>query len=334
MNKSQSHSKSQSTQKNILRAILIFTPVVLIVLTAIFFDTIRDFALSLSYASTPETSSVESSLGLTSYGSLVYRASHPQITDDYSTFRDTCYDGQDPTSVSIQGCFVRDEIHIYNITSPELSGIVESTTAHELLHAVWSRLSDSEKSSLTPVLEELKSSADEDFLETLTSYEDADVLEETYVRSATQIRDLPPVLESHFARIFTNQDAIVAFYDSYQNSFSLAKKELDSLSKTLKSLKSEIDSLAEKYLSDVSALNSDISAFNDCANTAGCFSAVEFYSQRSALEAREASLTDIYNYINDRISLYNSHIETYNNNILHIHMLETTINPELEPINL
>lgn len=320
--------------KEILKVIIIFTPVVLVILAIIFFQTIKDTVLAFSYSPTDETVRVESSLALTDYGSRVYRASHPQILSEYSAFRDVCYDGQDPTSVSIQGCFVEDGIYVYNVTSPELSGIVESTSAHELLHAVWSRLTDSEKSRLTPVLEELRSSADEGFRETLASYEEADILEEVYVRSGTQIRDLPEALEAHFARVFSDQDSVVGFYDSYQLAFSVAKQEVDHYLSGIKNLKSELATAIEKYESDLSALNADISAFNDCANTAGCFSQAEFSAQHSALEERIGSLNSTFNYINDNIFLYNSMIDAYNNNILHIQTLETIINPDLQPAKL
>ncbi len=47
---------------------------------------------------------------------------------------------------AILGCYNPSsrDIYIYNVTNSELDGVKEVTAAHEMLHAAWERLSESE----------------------------------------------------------------------------------------------------------------------------------------------------------------------------------------------
>lgn len=320
--------------KNYKKAILLFVPIALIFLLAFNFRAVKDILTSLSYRPTPVSVSVEDSLNLTPLGSRIFRASHPDITSDFTAFSDICYQGQSATDVSIKGCYVSEHIYVYNVDEPELSGIVESTSAHELLHAVWARLSASDKSHLTPILEDFYDSASQEFQRTLESYPEEDRLEEIYVRSATQERNLPDELEAHFARYFADQDAVVAHYDSYASTFLTIQHELDDLLSRIQSLESSISEGNTTLDAEYTSLESDIDSFNSCAETSGCFSDAAFWSQRNALVSRQTAYQEHLDALNSKISEHNSLVEKYNANILRNRSLETIINPNLENLNI
>lgn len=323
-----------NNSKNYKKAVLLFIPIALLIVFVMNYRAVKDIVSALSYRPTEASTSVENSLGLTPLGSRIFRASHPSITSDFAPFSDICYQGQSATEVSIKGCYVREHIYVYDITDPELSGITESTSAHELLHAVWARLSSNQRLTLTPILEDFYASASQEFRDTLESYPEEEMIEETYVRSATQVKDLPDALESHFAQYFTDQDAVVDFYDSYSETFLSLQRELDRISARITDLSSQITAENSQLGIDMTALRTDVDTFNSCANTSGCFTDAEFWSQRSALLARQSDISARVDALNVKIADHNRLVEEYNSNILKNRSLETIINPNLENLNI
>lgn len=283
-------------------------------------DTIKGW----SYTPSTAMATIRDSLDLTSEGLRIFSAAHP-ILDDRDDFNRDC-DSSDP-DIAVYGCYYSDKIFVYNIDSEELSGFRESTTAHELLHAVWSRLSGVEKARLVPLLESAYAEHEADLKETLEAYDESERVDELYVRLATQVKDLPAELEAHYAKIFSDQDKIVDFYDSYIAPFEELNKKIEALASELESLKKTIDSKTTEYESRSEEFNTAVSNFNSCANTAGCFSSDwAFNSRRYQLVTEEANLNDLYEELNNLINEYNDKVDVYNSSILHSNTLQNLIN--------
>lgn len=288
--------------------------------------TISDWFSGFSYTATPEMSSLEQSIDLTGQGTLILHATHPSL-EGRETFNSRC-DSHDE-KISILGCYVKNHIYLYDINEDELPGVRESTLAHELLHAAWERLSSSEKNNiaknLTAVYNDEKY---HDLLsEDLENYEDADRVDELHSRIGTEIKDLPEALESHYAKYFKNQDAVVDFYDGYITPFRELSKKIDELSAKIQSLDSEIEEKTKAYYAAAEQLSVDIDEFNNCANTSGCFaSETAFRTKRNELVSRKASLDEEYESVNNKIKEYNKLIQEYNDSVVHGQTLESMIN--------
>ena len=72
------------------------------------------------------------------------------------------------------GCFADRRIRLFEVTDERLTGVVETTAAHELLHASWVRLSRDERASLSETLiaeYEERAKVDEDFKQRMSVYE-------------------------------------------------------------------------------------------------------------------------------------------------------------------
>ena len=308
-------------------AILSLFFVALIFVASLSFSSLSDLYLSMVYSPSEKVENIESSLSLTKTGRRIFRASAPSLESDHTVFESLCYGENSSSDSTILGCFRDRKIFVYDIDSSELSGIVESTSAHELLHAIYSRLPSGEKSTLAPILEEIYASSSDDFRESVSSYPDSERLEEIYVRSATQLPSLPASLESHFAKYFSDRPSLVAYYDSYITPFTAIKNTLASLETELKEKKQKIEEKTSEYTSRSATFSEEVSAFNSCAATPGCYSSATFASERSRLLAEQSSLSSLFDEINSDISTYNERIELYNGNILHEKSLENLINP-------
>ena len=291
-------------KRNIIKTIIWLIFLGAVAFAIINFQALKDTYFAMTFSPSNEISEIEKSLELTDKGHRIFFASSPVINtaDD---FNQNCKSaGED---VSTLGCYNGQRIYIYNIDSEELKGIKESTAAHELLHAVWQRLSTADRENLIPTLESVYEKSSEDFKKTLKTYDESAKTEEIYVRSATQIKSLPENLEKHYAEIFEDQDRIVDFYESYIAPFNAIEQETEALHAELDEIMARIEQGRADY--DVRSTNfsTAVTEFNDCASVAGCFASnYAFSTRRSELLAEQSSLNDLLNSINADIDLYNS----------------------------
>ena len=292
------------------------------------FSTLKDYLTGLSFEPTAEMAEIEEKLNLTSRADLIFKASFP-VLETREDFNRDC--NSHDSEISVLGCFTNDKIYIYNIDSAKLPGIIESTTAHELLHAIWSRLSGAEKATLTPVLEDVYSANKEDLEETLKNYEKDDRLDELYVRVGTQVKNLPADLETHYSKYFSNRAAIVDFYEAYIAPFNELKAELSRLESEMGTLKAEIDEKNAEYSSRAEKLNSDVKSFNICAGTEGCYTLYQDNLRRAELVEEEKNLNLLIDELNLKVENYNLMVEEYNNNVLKSNELQVLINSNASP---
>ena len=288
----------------------------------IIFDTIS----ANTYTPDSEITNIESKIRLTNNGKTVFHASRPSL-ESREDFNQHC-DSHD-SEISVLGCYTGGKIYLYNIKSDELNGVVESTAAHELLHAEWERMSPTEKSDISTAINNVYNDPRfHDLLaEDLATYDEGERLEELHSRIGTEIADLPSELENHYAKYFENQDLVVDFYNSYITPFRELSDELDSLSVDLERLDHEIEEKTNDYRQRSEQLSNRIDEFNNCANTTGCFtSEATFYARRNELVAEQSNLNTIYENINSLVNQYNNLVAEYNENVLRGENLEKVIN--------
>lgn len=285
---------------------------------------ISDYLKAKSYVPSEEMSGIRSALNLTSKGARIFNASAP-ILDSRDDFNRDC-NSSNP-EIAVYGCYYLDTIYVYNIDSPELAGIRESTTAHELLHAVWARLSEAEKTELIPLLESVYAEHKTALDKTLETYDESERLDELYVRIGTQIKTLPPELEKHYAEIFSDQDKIVSFYDAYIAPFETYREKIATLGSEMEVMKTDIDRKTAEYESSSANFSTAVAEFNSCIAKNGCF------TSRAASDARHAelvstqdSLNALYDSLSSLIDSYNEKVDEYNSNILSLNTLQNLAN--------
>lgn len=321
--------KPKKKSKKIISAICI----VIIVACGIYLlleqDFMQDRLKAWSFKPSAEVAAIEEKLNLTDSGKLIFNASEP-VLESREDFNEHC--NSHKKEVSTLGCYTNRKIYLYDIKTDELPGIVESTAAHELLHAIWSRLSTSEQNSIKPKLDKVYSDNYDMLSKDLEVYDSDEVTDELYVRIATQIADLPNDLEEHYAKYFKDQDAVVAYYDSYITPFRKLEAEMETLEKELEDLGVTIDQKTAEYESRADALSTAVDEFNNCANTVNCFSSqYAFNTRRNELLAEQTALDTLYEEINSCIDAYNKKVEKYNSNLLRTQDLEDAINSNANP---
>lgn len=291
---------------------------------------ISDVFSSIFSKLSPEVVAVEERVGLTDYGRLVFSATNTNL-EDRDSFNERCKShNQD---ISVLGCYAGGRIYIYNINNEDLNGIVESTAAHELLHAMWNRMENGEKNRISKLLLDVYN--DDKYhnmlAEDLENYGELERIDELHSRIGTEIADLPEALEKHYAKYFINQDLVVDYYNAYIEPFRELAREIEELSAKLEKLDSEIEEKSKNYYNNAHKLAAEIEEFNNCAATSGCFTTERiFMSRRGVLQAAQNTLNDEFNEVNELVEKYNELVTEYNENVIRGDILEKAINSNSE----
>lgn len=252
---------------------------------------------------------------------------HPDL-EDRSTFNQHCPNASEKTIVL--GCYqLQRGIYLFNVTDPRLAGIEEVTAAHETLHAEYDRLSSSDRAKVNDLINQAYAQVtDERIKSTVEDYRKAgaDVTNELHSILGTEVRNLPPALETYYSRYFADRKKIVSFSEQYEKVFTDRKnledsylKQINDIEKQLPALKNEIDameiSLATQYkdleqqrshATDANSFNAQVNAYN--AQVAIYRSKVSNYNQ---LVVQHNDLLKQYNAIaleeNELIKAIDSH---------------------------
>ena len=257
---------------------------------------ISDYFLASSFEPSKRITELQHEIALTPTGDRVFLASQPTIggRDQFSQW---CSEVEHTEQGHVLGCFADRRIRLFEVTDERLQGVVETTAAHELLHAVFTRLSDGDRTALSKKLEreyQVLAEKDPEFKERMSLYEGlskASFANELHSVLGTEVADLPQDLEEHYAHWLKDRTRIVDWYDSYHSVFTELSQEADGLSAELESLRSDIESRSADYDAAVKQFNLDAADFK-ARNERYEFSGKEdlFNEIRAELLARQQAL--------------------------------------------
>lgn len=235
-------------------------------------------------------------------GRRLFYVYHPELKDK-TTFSDSCNSTE---RTIVLGCYVSGTgIYLYTVTDERLLGIMQVTAAHETLHAAYDRLSGKEKERIDTLVQEAYAMVTSQRIhDTIEDYRKngADIANELHSILGTEVRDLPPELETYYQRYFTNRLKIVEYSEKYEQAFTERKQKIENYDKQLESLKQQIASLEgeleprERQLqNERSRLDGLIAANNIEAYNAGVAGFNAQVNAYNGLVGRIRSLIDQHN---------------------------------------
>lgn len=318
----------QKTKRNYCGWVILLVLVAIATIIVLNRAWIYDWFRGITYQPNAEMAGIRGKLNLTGRGEFLFNATQPEL-NEADAFNANCR--QDESEVAVLGCYTAGNIYVYNITDAKLDGIRELTAAHELLHAVWARMGSKERENLRPILQQVYQNNLSVLKDDIETYADDEWIEEIFVRAGTEIKKLPDVLEEYYTEIFDDQDAIVDFYESYIAVFREIKMKMEGLASEIEVLRDSINVKMTEYENKVNQLEVDITRFNNCAETAGCFATeAEFYVQRNTLVARESEINLLNDEIDNMIDDYNLKVDEYNADALESRKLQNMINSKAD----
>jgi len=298
---------------------------------------IADFFAAQRFTPSAEILALTERIAPTPAGERVFFASHPTL-DGSQTFNDQCAQVDHSEEGHVLGCFSGGRIHLFDVADERLTGIVEVTAAHELLHAAFSRFAPEERDDLVRRLQatyDELSASNPDLVERMRVYEGLSptaFANELHSVLGTEVRDLPAWLEQHYARWFADRSLIVGYFDAYHHIFVELRQEADALQAQLDALRADIEARRVVYDDAVAQYNADWRVFvarNEAFEFSG--NPGEFYALRATFESRRAAL-------NAELAELNADIATYEQLRLELEQLgalnnelQSNLNSELAP---
>lgn len=317
----------------IFNIITILFFVVSVVLIGLNIRHIQDYFRANNFKPSQEILSIVSKIKPKDNAKQIFYATNPRVlsTDE---FNQQCNNSLEKTTVL--GCYKSDEIFIFNVNDSELDGIKEVTAAHELLHAVWARMSDRERENLKGVLradyERLKTPSFEKIMANYAKTQPGEHENELHSILGTEWADLSPELEQHYAEIFENRREIVAMNLKYKSKFEALEKTAENLDSELKRIKSEITAEQSDYEAKLNILNDEIADFNEKSKN-GSYSDVDtFRYNRQKLASRVDFLRKYKSDINSKIADFNEKAVRLSEISMKLHQLYDSIDSNFKNI--
>jgi len=268
--------------------------------------------------------------GLSKNGEFYLYASHAQI-NNAAEFNTNC--ARLETNNAVLGCYSNRNIYIYDVNNQELDGIEEVTAAHEMLHAVWDRMSAGDKKKIGDMLEaEYKKIATPELEARMAYYgrnESGERQNELHSIIGTEVSSLDSALDKYYSKYFDDRQKTVALHTKYNQVFTELSNESDSLFNELTASGKEIQDLSFAYNQTVTKLSADIQSFNDRANSGSFESVSQFNSERATLVARTKQVDTQRDELNQKITAYNDSYSKYQALTVHRETLIRSIDSTL-----
>lgn len=324
-------------KRSVLRQIISLCIVVIFGYGAVWLIThqqsVIDHIAAWQYQPTSQVAMLADRDTLTPDGKFIFYASQP-VVEDAASFNKDCVNTEQGSA--ILGCYVGDRIYVYDVTDAQLDGIQEATAAHEMLHAVYQRLSPSERKRIDTLVEAeyAKLKDNPDFSDRIALYartEPGQRDNELHSIIGTEVSNISPELESYYAKYFKNRQAVVKMHEAYNSQFEALSTEKTDLANQLTALNAKIQNETDQYNADAASLNRDIQAFNDKAASEGFSSEAEFNTARQAMVQRVNALSDTRDAVNADITKYQTLYAEYQSVIGQAETLNRSIDSKLAP---
>lgn len=302
-------SATNSSGKRTGSIVAIVASVVLLLAAALLYSNRQYLTDQVSvwvYSPTQAVQDINNTVDFSNKGTFYFYATQPEVATA-EAFNQDC--PRQESSSPILGCYVNNRIYIYDVTNQQLDGIEEVTAAHEMLHAVWDRLGNSEKQRLTTLLQDEYQKHATGELATRMAYyernEPGQVTNELHSILPTEVKDLSPELEAYYMQYFDDRQKVVTLHDRYSGVLSDLTNKITTLYEQLTTLSASIESASAAYTTQTDQLSTGIAAFNSRAQNGGFTTQQQFNSERSLLLNQSAQLESSRNAINEDIDRYN-----------------------------
>jgi hypothetical protein len=283
---------------------------------------IRDWWKLRSYTPSAQITKLADSTTMNQLGRRLFYVHDPAVLDR-ATFNSACH-SHGETSI-VLGCYNGTGIYLFNVADPRLNGVLEVTSAHEMLHAAYDRLGASQKAELHSMLDQqLKMITNQRILDLVEQYRRNDpttIYTEMHSIFGTELPKLLPDLEQYYAKYFSDRPQVAAFSEAYETVFSGLKQQLSGLDTQLQQQKQTIDELEASINSQQNTLSQRRATLEQLAasgDTSAYNAGVVTYNRLVAAFNRDIAS------VKTKITAYNTLVEERNKlSIVHNDLINT-----------
>lgn len=314
-----------------LVAVLLFTAAGIV--AALNIQYLQDTVLYHQYEPNAMVASFAADSGMSDHGKFLFYASHPSLSDAQS-FNQQC--GMVEKTAAVLGCYDGRNIYIYDITDARLAGVRPTTAAHEMLHAAYKRLSNTDRERVNTLLaaEYAKLKDNEELAGRMAFYERTQPGErdnELHSIIGTEIGSISGDLETYYKRYFADRSKVVAQHENYASLFKELRDRADELDTQINQLEGRIVEQRAAYDAELKAVQAAIASFNGRAQRGEFTSQAAFDQERRGIVAKTNQLDSLRAEINDAITRYNALIEELNAIATETNTLNRSMDSKIEP---
>lgn len=270
---------------------------------------ILDWSILRNYTPSVAVANLAKDSGMNDYGTRLFYVNDPQISNR-ETFSDQC---KAKVHSIILGCYTNPGIFVFKVDDPRLKGVEEVTSAHEMLHAAYERLSPAERNRIDALTQAAYAQInDAELAKRIEGYKKTDpnvIPNELHSILGTEIRNLSPELEQYYARYFTDRNKIVNLAEAYSKVFI------------------DIQNQVQKYDGNLSLRKAEINRRENALEQLS----KNLQTQRSQLDLYLRS--NNYATYNAAVNSYNVSVKTYNNELAAVKALIGQYNGIVEARN-
>lgn len=306
-------SPNKPSRTLLFQKFFLFVLLLMIALVGIKHQQLQDWIKLRGYQAPAAVAQLADQDSMNSYTRHLFYLNKPQVLGTVTSFRHFCPENKDTI---VLGCYHPNQngIYIYNVADPTLAGVQQVTAAHEVLHAVYGRLSHKDRQTLDNELNDFyhHGLTSQRVLAEVKIYQDtepADVMDEMSCTFGTELPSLPPALEAYYKRYFMDRQAIVAYEQQYEAAFASRQAVIKADDTQLSQQKQQISDLQTALGNQSKQINSDRNNLNNLLSsgqTAAYNASVPNFN--SEVRAYNAGVTDLQSLI----ASYNQLVATRN----------------------
>ena len=293
-------------------------------------EAITDWWKLHGYSPPASVSRLADSDAMTAQGRHFFYLNHPKIMGQVAQLHQECPQSE---QTIVLGCYHSNEegIALYAVKDTRLEGVKEVTAAHEMLHAAYDRLSDSEKERINGLLNDYYENNlhDERIIKTINLYkqsEPKDVVNEMHSVFGTEVANLPSALESYYKNYFFNRAAVVGFAQGYENEFTSRLNRIDAYDKELSALKHQITEEEQALDAKFSQIEKDRSTL-DALRSSG--QTEQYNAAVTSFNGEVADYNQSLSKLRADIATYNQSVSTRNAIASELRSLDSAIDTRL-----
>ena len=294
------------------------------------FQNLSDWYVLKNYNPHAEVVKMADDTTMTDNAREVFYINKPMF-DDKKAFSEHCTVAEQSI---LLGCYIeRKGIFVLNVDEPKLAGVMQVTSAHELLHSAYDRLPRKEKSKIDAEIQKayegVKNPRIRKNVEAYKAKDPSSVPNELHSILGTEVADLSPELEQYYSKYFSDRQKIVKYSSNYEQAFVSIQDQVEGYDKQLESLKATIDQNQNdlKELSDGLA-----SKRRDIEQGIAVGRGEELNPQIDSFNSAVSSYNSLLNKTKDQIETYNSIIAKRNELVTEEKSLMQAIDANINPL--
>ncbi|MBP9813266.1 hypothetical protein KBC51_02380 [Candidatus Saccharibacteria bacterium] len=271
---------------------------------------VYDYFALKNYTPSPQVASLASSSGMNTKGQKIFYVNDPRLSDRQE-FSTECSNNKEQTIVL--GCYTGRNIYIFDVTDSRLNGVEEVTSAHEMLHAAYDRLSASERARVDKLTDEafqrINNPRITSLIENYRSQDPSVVPNELHSILGTEVANLGPELEAYYSKYFADRSKVIAHSQAYEKVLADSKNQVEKLDADLTLRRAEIERLEIQLnglSSQLEAMQKNMNSLSAGGNVARYNALVPQYN------AQVNQYNILYNEYSSLLAQYNKIVEQRN----------------------